>query len=109
VSEFVVRRLTFKPGRARLHLLAAWREAPCYSPAERAALALTEALTEISPAGVPDDVWDDVVEQLGEDGATKLVWLIVAINAWNRLNVAAQTPPMHWKDELLEGAAPRPD
>jgi len=88
----------------RLHLLAAWREAPCYSPAERAALALTEALTVLTPAGVPDEVWDDAVAELGEDGAVKVVWLIVAINAWNRLNVAAQTPPHHWKDELRETA-----
>ena len=89
---------------ARLHLLAAWREASCFSPDERAALALTEALTVITPAGVPDEVWDDAVEQLGEDGAVKLVWLIAAINVWNRLNVAGQTPPHHWKHELRRGA-----
>ena len=92
---------------ARLHLLAAWREAPCFSPAERAALALTEALTVLTPAGVSDDVWDEAVEQLGDDGAVKRVWLIVAINAWNRLNVAAQMPPHHWKDDLRRDAAAR--
>jgi AhpD family alkylhydroperoxidase len=85
---------------ARLHLLAAWREASCFSPAERAALDLTEALTVIAPTGVPDAVWDEAVAQLTEDGALALVWLIVAINAWNRLNVAARTPPQHWKDAL---------
>ena len=85
---------------ARLHLLAGWREAPCYSPAERAALALTEALTVIGHDGVSDEVWDEAVAQLGDDGAVKVVWLVVAINAWNRLNVAARTPPHHWKDQL---------
>jgi AhpD family alkylhydroperoxidase len=85
---------------ARLHLLAAWRDAPCYSAPERAALALTEALTVLDADGVPDAVWDAAVEHLEEDGAVRLVWLIVAINAWNRLNVAAKTPPMHWKSEL---------
>jgi AhpD family alkylhydroperoxidase len=90
---------------ARLHLLAAWREAPCYSPEERAALALTEALTVMTAEGVPDAVWDEAVERLGDEVAVKLVWLIVAINAWNRLNVAAQTPPQHWKEEL-KGSIP---
>ena len=85
---------------ARLHLVSAWREAPCFSPAERASLALTEALTAIGSDGVPDEVWDGAVAELGEDGAVKLVWLIVAINAWNRLNVAVRTPPMHWEDDL---------
>jgi AhpD family alkylhydroperoxidase len=85
---------------ARLHLLAAWREASCYSPEERAALALTEALTVLTAEGVPDAVWDEAVDRLGEEVAVKVVWLIVAINAWNRLNVAAQTPPHHWKEEL---------
>lgn len=85
---------------ARLHVLAAWREAPCFSGAERAALALTEAMTLLSHGGVPDDVWADAVAELGDDGATAVVWLVVAINAWNRLAVTSQAPPMHWKEEL---------
>ena len=85
---------------ARLHLVAAWREAPCFTPAERAALALTEAMTVLAPNGVPDDVWDTAVAELGEEGATKVVWLIVAINAWNRLQVTSQARPDHWKDQL---------
>lgn len=81
----------------RLHLLAAWREAPCYTPAERAALAFTEAVTLLSQAGVPDDVWDDAIAELGEAMTTKLLWLVVAINAWNRLGVATHAEPEYWK------------
>lgn len=90
---------------ARLHLLAAWREAPCYTPAERAALALTEAMTLLHQAGVPDDVWDTAVAELGDEQATAVVWLVVAINAWNRLAVTGHAQPDHWKDELSSAAA----
>jgi AhpD family alkylhydroperoxidase len=90
---------------ARIHLVAAWREArPYFTPAEQAALALTEAVT-LLPGGVPDDVWAEAVARLGEDGANDVLWLLVAINAWNRLNVAAHTAPGHWKDELSAARA----
>lgn len=80
----------------RLHLLAAWREAPCYTPAERAALALTEAMTLLPTGGVPDETWSDAVAVLGEEQAGAVVWLVVAINAWNRLAITTRTEPTHW-------------
>ncbi len=90
----------------RLHLVAAWREAPVYSPAERAALALTEAMTLLPGShGVPDDVWDEAEAQLGKEQAGALVWLVIAINAWNRLQVTAKAEPTHWRDAAAVAAS----
>ncbi|MCI2417111.1 carboxymuconolactone decarboxylase family protein [Saccharopolyspora sp. K220] len=76
-------------GEQRLDLLAAWREADLYSESERAALALTEAVTNL-PAGIPDDVWEDAAEAFTEEQLSALVWAATSINAWNRLGVTAQ-------------------
>jgi AhpD family alkylhydroperoxidase len=77
----------------RLYGLEAWRETPYYSARERAALEWTEALTLVSETHVPDDVYDLVREQFSEDELVHLSLAIVAINGWNRLNVAARTVP----------------
>ena len=77
----------------RLYGLSAWRETPYYSPRERAALDWTEALTLVADTGVPDDVYERVREQFSEDEIAHLSLAIVAINGWNRLNVAARTVP----------------
>ena len=77
----------------RLYGLEAWREAPYYSARERAALDWTEALTLVAETGVPDDVYERVREQFSEDELVHLSLAIVAINGWNRLNVAARTVP----------------
>jgi AhpD family alkylhydroperoxidase len=77
----------------RLYGLAAWRETPYYSARERAALEWTEALTLVSETHAPDDVFEHVREQFSEDELLHLTLAIVAINGWNRLNIAAQTVP----------------
>src|SRR6478736_5093583 len=77
----------------RLHGLDAWRETPYYSARERAALEWTEALTLVSETRVPDDVYERVREQFSEDELVHLSLAIVAINGWNRLNIAARTVP----------------
>jgi AhpD family alkylhydroperoxidase len=77
----------------RLHLLSAWREAPIYSARERAALAWTEAVTLVADGHVPDEVYDEVRRQFSEKELVDLTFAIVAINAWNRINVAFRTPP----------------
>lgn len=77
----------------RLYLLATWRDAPCYSGPERAALAWTEALTGLAgTADVPDDVYAQAREHFDEKQLVDLTLAIVAINGWNRLNVAFRTP-----------------
>jgi AhpD family alkylhydroperoxidase len=77
----------------RLHHLAAWRESTLYSPRERAALAWTEALTQIPPLGVPDELYERVRGELSEKEISDLTFAIMAINAWNRVNIAFRVVP----------------
>lgn len=77
----------------RLYGLDAWRETPYYSARERAALEWTEALTLVADTRVPDEVYERVREQFPEDELLHLSLAIVAINGWNRLNIAARTVP----------------
>jgi AhpD family alkylhydroperoxidase len=78
----------------RLYGLNAWRETPYYSDQERAALEWTEALTLVAGThGVPDEVFERVRAQFTEDELVHLSLAIVAINGFNRLNIAARTVP----------------
>lgn len=77
----------------RLHHVAAWRESTLFSPRERAALAWTEILTQIPVLGVPDDVYDRVRTQLSEKELSDLTFLVMSINAWNRVNVGFRIVP----------------
>ena len=77
----------------RLHHLAIWRESPLFSSRERAALAWTEILTKMPAEGVPDDVYEQVREQLSEKELSDLTYLVMSINAWNRVNVGFQLVP----------------
>jgi AhpD family alkylhydroperoxidase len=76
----------------RIFAVAAWRDAPFFTDAERAALALTEALTRIADSSdpVPDDVWDEAARHYDEQELAALVLSIATINVWNRLNVATR-------------------
>src|SRR6185437_5031832 len=71
----------------RIYVLNAWREAPFYTPRERAALAWTEAVTLI-PHGVPEDLCATVREHFDEKELVDLTMAIVTINGWNRLSIA---------------------
>jgi AhpD family alkylhydroperoxidase len=75
----------------RLYMLDAWRESPGYTDRERAALEWTEAVTLVSQTHVPDDVYAVVREHFDEKELVDLTMAIVAINGWNRLNVAFRT------------------
>jgi AhpD family alkylhydroperoxidase len=74
----------------RLHTLAAWRETPFFTPAERAALALTEQVTLIADAHPTDEVVEEARAQLGEEALLQLMYAIVAINGWNRLAITSR-------------------
>ena len=76
----------------RIYLLDAWREAPFYSDRERAALAWTEAVTLLPGHEVSDAVYDEARQHFSEEELANLTLAIVAINGWNRLNVAFRTP-----------------
>jgi AhpD family alkylhydroperoxidase len=77
----------------RLHHLAIWRESTLFSPRERAALAWTEALTQLPAHGVPDEVYDRVRTQLSEKEISDLSFIVMSINGWNRINVAFKSVP----------------
>ena len=81
----------------RLYLLNAWREATVYTDAERAALALTEAITRISDAHVPAEIEAGAREHYDDEAYAALVFVIVAINAWNRLAITGHSEPGHYK------------
>ena len=81
----------------RIHVLPAWREAPWYSERERAALALTEAMTRLAEGGVPDDVFAAAAAVFTEHELTGLIWAITAINAWNRIAITSRMEPGHYQ------------
>ncbi|TGV72840.1 carboxymuconolactone decarboxylase family protein, partial [Mesorhizobium sp. M00.F.Ca.ET.158.01.1.1] len=82
----------------RIFALAAWRETPYFTDAERAALALAEAGTRLAdrPDAVPDDVWDEAARHYDEKALAALVIQIALINAFNRLNAATRQPVGAW-------------
>ena len=77
----------------RLHHLAVWRESTLFIPRERAALAWTEAVTKLPEGGIPDELYERVRGQLSEKEISDLTFSVMAINAWNRVNVAFRTVP----------------
>ena len=93
-------RLLKKAGETdeRLFSVAAWRDTPYFSEAERAALALTEALTRLSDRAdaVPDDIWEEATRHYDQRALAALVISIAAINVWNRLNVATRQVAGEW-------------
>ncbi|PZG10969.1 carboxymuconolactone decarboxylase family protein [Nonomuraea aridisoli] len=78
----------------RLWSVVAWREATVFTPAERAALALTEEATRLADReAVPDAVWEQAAEHYSEQQLALLLVAIAMINAWNRIGVAARLTP----------------
>ena len=77
----------------RLYLLDAWREAPCYSERERAALGWTDALTLVSQTHAPDADYAALKAQFTDDEQVQLTLLIGAINAWNRIAIGFRAVP----------------
>lgn len=83
----------------RLFAVAAWRDAPYFTEAERAALALTEAITRLSDRAdpVPDDVWNDTAKHYDEKALAALVLSIATTNVFNCLNVSTRQVAGAWK------------
>ena len=92
----------------RLHLVAAWQEAPCYSPRERVALAWCEALTMLPQEGARDAVYEAVKAVFAEAEVVALTLAIVAINGWNRLAVGLRTPVGSYTHESVTAAGVAP-
>jgi AhpD family alkylhydroperoxidase len=78
----------------RLFAVAAWRESPYFTDAERAALALTESATRLSDRAdaVPDEIWEEATQHYSESELAALILNIGLINLWNRLNVTVRQP-----------------
>lgn len=87
----------------RIAMVGAWREAPYFSDAERAALALTESATRMAdrPDPVPDEVWEEAARHYDESALAGLVLAIAGINAWNRINATTRQITGDWVDEWL--------
>ena len=82
----------------RLATVAAWRDAPYFTDAERAALALTEAVTRLAdrPDPVPDELWDEAARHYDQEGLAVLLLAIAATNVFNRLNVPTRQVAGVW-------------
>ncbi|HEV2388109.1 MAG TPA: carboxymuconolactone decarboxylase family protein [Candidatus Acidoferrales bacterium] len=89
-----------KPGETeeRLAAVAAWRDAPYFTDAERAALALAEAVTRLSDQTdpVPDHIWNEAKQHYDERGLASLVLWIATTNVWNRINVSTRQVAGEW-------------
>ncbi len=87
----------------RIHMIAAWREAPYFNEAERAALALAEAATRIAdrPDPVPDEVWEEAARHYDEQQLAGLVIAIATINAYNRINATTRQITGDWIEKWL--------
>lgn len=93
----------------RLYALDAWRETPFFNEREQAALAWAEAVTLLEKKNVPDDVYTQARKEFNEKELTDLTLAIVAINGWNRFNIAFRTVPGNYQagqlEKMLESAA----
>jgi len=88
----------------RLYGLDAWEESPYYSDRERAALAWTEAVTNVCEGHVPDEVYERVRKVFNEKEVADLTLAVVTINGWNRLNIALRTVPGNYKPARTHAA-----
>lgn len=82
----------------RIFAVAAWRETPYFSDAERAALALTECVTRLAdkPDAVPDDIWDVAAKHYDEEALAALIVQIAQINVYNRINASVRQMVGAW-------------
>ncbi|WP_256681172.1 carboxymuconolactone decarboxylase family protein [Pseudomonas sp. IC_126] len=91
----------------RILLLSAWREANAYSPAERAALAWAEAVTELPDGETLDRCYGELTEHFSPRVITRLTFALIVINSWNRLSVAFGREPGQYRPGDLDGAMKR--
>ena len=77
----------------RLYTLSVWRETPFFSDRERAALALTEAVTLLADGPISDEIYEEARRHFSDEELVNLVLSIVTINGWNRLSVTFQSVP----------------
>jgi AhpD family alkylhydroperoxidase len=86
----------------RIYLLSCWRETSLYSERERAALAWAEAVTRLENRRVPDDVYEQARTRFDEEELMRLTLAVIAINGWNRFNLAYNRPAGTYKAGSLK-------
>jgi len=91
----------------RIYALNAWRETPFFTEKERAALAWTESVTQVSTSHVPNEVYDSVRQYFDEKEIVNITTAIVAINGWNRLGVSFRAVPGAYQPANIEGGLPK--
>ena len=91
----------------RVFMVGAWREAPYFNDAERAALALTEAATRLAdrPDAISDEIWDEAARHYDESQLAGLVVAIAGINAFNRINATTRQITGDWVDRYINRPA----
>jgi AhpD family alkylhydroperoxidase len=94
----------------RINTVAAWRETPYFTEAERAALALTEAVTRLAdrPDPVADEVWEEAARHYDETQLAALVISIATINTWNRINTATRQITGEWVEQMIRKPVGQP-
>jgi AhpD family alkylhydroperoxidase len=92
----------------RIFMVGAWREAPYFSDAERAALALTEVATRLADSSdpIPDEVWDEAARHYNETQLAGMVLVIATINAFNRINAATRQITGDWITQYIQPTEP---
>jgi AhpD family alkylhydroperoxidase len=92
----------------RVFMVAAWREAPYFDDAERAALALTEAATRLAdrPDSISDEIWEEAARHYDKAQLAGLVLTIAAINAWNRINATTRQITGSWIEQWISKPEP---
>jgi AhpD family alkylhydroperoxidase len=93
---------------ARLYAVPVWHETPFFTPRERAALAWTEAVTDVAGSGVPDEAWTAVRAEFSEREVVDLTMAVVEINAWNRIAIAFRAEPGSYQPPASHGSARSP-
>lgn len=86
--------LTSGDNQRKVFAVTVWWEAPFFTERERAALELTEAMTRLADHPISDEVYDRVKAQFSDQEMADLIWVIVVINAWNRLGAVAHPWPL---------------
>jgi AhpD family alkylhydroperoxidase len=89
----------------RLYTLNAWAETPFFSDRERAALAWTEAATNVSETHVPDEVFEEVKKHFSEKEIVDLTLAVAMINLWNRVAISLRSVPGHYRSAVKSAAS----
>lgn len=106
LSYHVPEALARGESNLRIHLLPAWRESKMFTPREEAALAWTEAVTNVQDGHVPDPVFAEARSQFSERELVDLTWVIVSINGWNRMAISFRRLPKLPAPAVDVGEAP---